>query len=65
MLGLVSPYDYGCANILKDQWFLLGMVLVIIVSSQIQVPENQQAVKQVAISYLSGNYCSYHFLHIY
>lgn len=37
----------------KDQWFLVGIVLVIIVSSQVQVPESQQATKQVIVSYLS------------
>ncbi|KAK5072208.1 hypothetical protein LTR64_004011 [Lithohypha guttulata] len=37
----------------KDQWFLLGMVLVVIISSQVQVPQAQQATKQVLVSYLS------------
>lgn len=38
----------------KDQWFLIGIIFVIIVSSQVQVPESQQATKQVVVSYLSG-----------
>lgn len=38
---------------IKDQWFLLGMCLVIIIASQVQVPQPQQATKQVVISYLS------------
>lgn len=43
----------GALWFVKDQWFLLGIVLVIIISSQVQVPESQQATKQVAVSYLS------------
>lgn len=38
---------------LKDQWFLCAIVLVIIISSQVQVPESQQAIKQVVVSYLA------------
>lgn len=38
----------------KDQWFLLGICMVIIISSQVQVPESLQATKQVAVSYSSG-----------
>lgn len=37
----------------KDQWFLVGIVLVTIISSQVQVPASQQATKQVIVSYLS------------
>ena len=37
----------------KDQWFLFGIALVIIIASQVQVPLSQQAVKQVTVSYLS------------
>lgn len=37
----------------KDQWFLIGIVLVTIISSQVQVPASQQATKQVIVSYLS------------
>ncbi len=37
-----------------DQWFLIGMVIVIIISSQVQVPKSQQATKQVVVSYLAS-----------
>ncbi|KAK5940264.1 hypothetical protein PMZ80_007684 [Knufia obscura] len=37
----------------KDQWFLIGMVIVVIISSQVQVPESQQATKQVVVAYLA------------
>ena len=39
--------------LLKDQWFLLAMALVIIIASQVQVPLSQQAAKQITVSYLS------------
>lgn len=39
---------------IKDQWFLIGMCIVIIIASQVQVPLSQQATKQVAVSYTSG-----------
>ena len=42
----------------KDQWFLLGICIVIIISSQVQVPAAQQAIKQKVISYLSGVHLS-------
>lgn len=38
----------------KDQWFLIGMVIVVIISSQVQVPESQQATKQVVVAYLAS-----------
>ena len=38
---------------LKDQWFLFGIVAVIIVASQVQVPLEQQATKQVVVAYTS------------
>jgi len=38
----------------QDQWFLLGIIIVIIISSQVQVPESQQATKQVVVSYLAS-----------
>jgi solute carrier family 10 (sodium/bile acid cotransporter), member 7 len=38
---------------IKDQWFLLGMGVVILIASQVQVPLAQQSIKQVTISYLS------------
>ncbi|KAJ8106531.1 hypothetical protein OPT61_g9474 [Boeremia exigua] len=37
----------------KDQWFLLAMSAIILVSSQVQVPASQQKVKRTAITYLS------------
>lgn len=43
---------------IKDQWFLVGIVFVTIISSQVQVPASQQATKQVIVSYLSGMYGS-------
>ena len=39
---------------IKDQWFLCGIAIVIIIASQVQVPIDQQQVKQVTVSYLSG-----------
>lgn len=39
--------------LLKDQWFVLGLALVIVVASQVQVPASQQEVKATIISYLS------------
>ncbi|KAF2202195.1 hypothetical protein GQ43DRAFT_414227 [Delitschia confertaspora ATCC 74209] len=36
-----------------DQWFLLAMALLVLISSQVQVPLKQQAVKRTAITYLS------------
>ena len=38
----------------KDQWFLIGIALVTLIASQVQVPLDNQAVKQVVVSYLSG-----------
>ncbi|KAJ4356950.1 hypothetical protein N0V95_002893 [Ascochyta clinopodiicola] len=38
---------------LKDQWFLLAMGLIILISSQVQVPASQQRIKRTAITYLS------------
>ena len=40
----------------KDQWFLCAIAIVIIIASQVQVPLDQQQVKQVTVSYLSGKY---------
>jgi len=42
----------------KDQWFLVGIIIVIIISSQVQVPPSQQATKQVVVSYLAGTLVS-------
>ncbi|KAF1923386.1 sodium bile acid symporter family protein [Didymella exigua CBS 183.55] len=38
---------------LKDQWFLLAMATIILVSSQMQVPASQQKIKRTVITYLS------------
>lgn len=40
----------------QDQWFLLGIIFVIIISSQVQVPASQQATKQVVVSYLASEF---------
>lgn len=40
--------------VIKDQWFLLGMITVVIIASQVQVPADRQATKQVVVSYVSG-----------
>ncbi|KAF1947359.1 hypothetical protein EJ02DRAFT_449942 [Clathrospora elynae] len=37
----------------KDQWFLLAMSAVVLVSSQVQVPASQQRLKRTVITYLS------------
>lgn len=42
--------------LIKDQWFLIGIAIVIVISSQVQVPLDQQDVKQVVVSYLSGKW---------
>jgi sodium/bile acid cotransporter 7 len=36
-----------------DQWFVLGLGIVIIIASQVQVPASQQPVKETAVSYLT------------
>ena len=38
---------------LKDQWFLLAMGTIILISSQVQVPASQQKTKRTVITYLS------------
>ncbi|RMZ89714.1 hypothetical protein DV736_g3045, partial [Chaetothyriales sp. CBS 134916] len=38
---------------LQDQWYLIGMGIVILIASQVQVPLSQQDVKQVTVSYLT------------
>ncbi|EDU49809.1 sodium bile acid symporter family protein [Pyrenophora tritici-repentis Pt-1C-BFP] len=38
---------------LKDQWFLLAMSFVILLSSQIQVPRSRQHTKRTSITYLA------------
>jgi sodium/bile acid cotransporter 7 len=38
---------------IKDQWFLIAMGILILISSQVQVPDAQQRVKRTVITYLS------------
>lgn len=38
---------------LKDQWFLLAMASIILLSSQVQVPASRQKTKRTVITYLS------------
>jgi sodium/bile acid cotransporter 7 len=38
---------------IKDQWFLIAMGLLILISSRVQVPIAQQRVKRTVITYLS------------
>ncbi|OSS43568.1 hypothetical protein B5807_11721 [Epicoccum nigrum] len=38
---------------LKDQWFLLAMGTIILISSQVQVPASRQKTKRTVITYLS------------
>jgi solute carrier family 10 (sodium/bile acid cotransporter), member 7 len=35
-----------------DQWFLMGIGLVILISSQVQVPQTHQKIKQTVVSYV-------------
>lgn len=44
--------------LIKDQWFLVGIAIVTVIASQVQVPMHQQDVKQVVVSYLSGEFFS-------
>ncbi|KAF2000154.1 hypothetical protein P154DRAFT_435391 [Amniculicola lignicola CBS 123094] len=37
----------------QDQWFLIAMGFLILISSQVQVPKAQQEIKRVVITYLS------------
>jgi sodium/bile acid cotransporter 7 len=37
---------------LKEQWFLVTMALLIIIASQVQVPQKQQKMKSLVVSYL-------------
>lgn len=39
--------------VIRDQWFLLAMSALILISSQVQVPGAQQKVKRTIITYLS------------
>ncbi|KAF2788552.1 hypothetical protein K505DRAFT_410810 [Melanomma pulvis-pyrius CBS 109.77] len=38
---------------IQDQWFLIAMGFVILVSSQVQVPEAQQHTKRIVVTYLA------------
>ncbi|KAG9189859.1 hypothetical protein G6011_06727 [Alternaria panax] len=38
---------------IKDQWFLLAMGAVVLISSQVQVPASQQRTKRTVITYLA------------
>jgi sodium/bile acid cotransporter 7 len=38
---------------IRDQWFLIAMGVIILISSQVQVPYAQQRVKRTVITYLS------------
>ncbi|KAH6620505.1 SBF-like CPA transporter family-domain-containing protein [Boeremia exigua] len=58
--GKTAPSMSTCKTItqwilwfLKDQWFLLAMCAIILVSSQVQVPASQQKIKRTVITYLS------------
>lgn len=37
----------------KDQWFLVAMGFVILLSSQVQVPEASQQTKRVVVTYVA------------
>ncbi|PVI02351.1 hypothetical protein DM02DRAFT_589728 [Periconia macrospinosa] len=39
--------------IARDQWFLIAMAALILISSQVQVPDDQQQIKRTVITYLS------------
>lgn len=39
--------------LIQDQWFLLAMGAVVLISSQVQVPASQQRIKRTVITYLS------------
>jgi sodium/bile acid cotransporter 7 len=36
-----------------DQWFLIAMAIIILISSQVQVPEARQQTKRTVVTYLS------------
>ncbi|KAF1842312.1 uncharacterized protein K460DRAFT_293462 [Cucurbitaria berberidis CBS 394.84] len=37
----------------RDQWFLLAMAAVVLVSSQVQIPASQQRIKRTVVTYLT------------
>ena len=38
---------------LMDQWFLIGMAMLIAISSQVQVPADRQQLRQTIVTYLA------------
>lgn len=48
----------------KDQWFLVGIAIVIVIASQVQVPAQHQEQKQVLVSYLAGELQSVSVSHV-
>lgn len=38
---------------LLDQWFLVAMALLIVISSQVQLPADKQHLRQTIVTYLS------------
>jgi sodium/bile acid cotransporter 7 len=44
---------YALKWFVKDQWFLICMGCLILISSQVQVPTSQQRIKRLVITYLS------------
>lgn len=39
--------------LVKDQWFLIAMSVIILIASQVQVPSSQQRIKRTVVTYLS------------
>ncbi|TKA71911.1 hypothetical protein B0A55_07201, partial [Friedmanniomyces simplex] len=39
-------------SLLGDQWFLIALGILIAIASQVQVPDSQQHVKEITITYL-------------
>ncbi|KAF1974283.1 hypothetical protein BU23DRAFT_461644 [Bimuria novae-zelandiae CBS 107.79] len=39
--------------LIKDQWFLLAMGIIILIASQVQVPSSRQPIKRTIVTYLS------------
>ncbi|KAK8103708.1 sodium bile acid symporter family protein [Apiospora kogelbergensis] len=46
-----SPLAYG--GLIKDQWVLIALVVLVVLSSQVQVPEEQQGVKTSVVQKLT------------
>ena len=45
-------YGKAVGSLILDQWFLVGLGILIIIASQVQVPESQQHIKQTVAEYL-------------